>query len=290
VSLQTDLDDLQTRLMDRLRILPGATDLYLFGSRATDAGDAYSDVDLEVFTADVIAAQEVWPRFLECVAPIGVAFPLIGALAGMTADAAYTVLFHNESSYHTVDIGLRRTAERAEFTASIPSAIRLWSQESADVRLLPPASAAYIPAPGSAGHLIFDELISGVRYVKARKRSQPLTCWRYMRNRPQRWLQLVSDELRGWPKPSPGLTTWDIKLLDARLRTAQHDEFERHLDWSDSRKMDGSFYWFTQETVALALRRAETQHEDVPLDLVARLLAFAPEELELETFPSLVIS
>jgi hypothetical protein len=111
-----------------------------------------------------------------------------------------------------------------------------------------------------------------------------------MRNRPQRWLQLVSDQLRGWPEPSPGLTTWDIKLLDARLSTAEHVEFERHLDWSEPRKMDASFYWFTQETVVLALRRAETQHEDVPLHLVARQLAFMREELGLETFPSVDIS
>ena len=45
--------------------------------------------------------------------------------------------------------------------------------------------------------------------------------------------------------------------------------------------MDDSFYWFTQETVALALCRAETQHEEVPLDLIARQLAFMCAELGL---------
>jgi hypothetical protein len=238
-----------------------------------------------VFSADIAAARRVWPCFLECVAPVEVAFPLMGALAGMVADAAYSVLFRDEICYHTVDIGLRHQADREAFSAALPFAGSLWRQAPADAGFLPPSGAIYIPAPDSAGHLIWDELLSGIRYVKARKRSQSLTCWRYMRGRPQRWLQLVSDELRGWPVPSPGLTTWDIKSLDAQLGETQQAEFQRRLDWSAPRKMDFNFYWFTQQSVALALRRAAAHHEAVPNEPIVRLLAFMREELDLEVIP-----
>lgn len=285
MSLQTDLDAFQSRVSAALRHLPGATDLYLFGSRAAGTGDGYSDIDLEVLTADVPAARKVWPRLLDCVAPVEVAFPLLGTLVGMAADAAYTVLFRGESCYHTVDVGLRHATERESFAAAMPGAVRLWSQVPGIIRPDPPQGAVYIPAPGLAGHLLFDELLSGIRYVKARKRGQSLTCWRYMRGRPQRWLQLVSDELRGWPVPSPGLTTWDIKSLDAQLGETQQAEFQRRLDWSAPRKMDFSFYWFTQQSIALALRRAVVLHEVVPNEPIARLLAFMREELDLEVIP-----
>jgi hypothetical protein len=282
VSLQTDLDALQSRVSAALRDLPGATDLYLFGSRAAGTGDGYSDIDLEVLTADVPAARKVWPRLLDCVAPVEVAFPLLGTLVGMAADAAYTVLFRGESGYHTVDVGLRHATERESFAAAMPGAVRLWRQEPGIIRPDPARGEVYIPAPGSAGHLLFDELISGVRYVKARKRGQPLTCWRYMRGRPQRWIQLVSDELNGWPEPGQSLTTPGIKALDARLSRAQLADFERHLDWSAPDKMDGCFRWFTEQTVALALRWAETRCEHVPPAAVDRLLGFMWAELGLE--------
>jgi hypothetical protein len=85
VNPRIDLDALQSRLTVAFRDLPGATDLYLFGSRAADTGDGYSDIDLEVFAEAVLAAREVWPRFLACLAPIEVAFPLMGTLAGLAA-------------------------------------------------------------------------------------------------------------------------------------------------------------------------------------------------------------
>lgn len=281
MSLQIDLDAVQSRVSAALRDLPGATDLYLFGSRARGTGDGYSDIDVEVFTADLAAAKKVWPGFLARVAHIEVAFPLVGALAGVQVDAAYMLLLRGESSYHTVDVGLRDTVERDSFAAAMPEAVRLWHLEPGCGQADQPPGQTYTPAPGTAGHLLFDELISGVRYVKARKRGQPLTCWRYMRGRPQRWMQLVSDELNGWREPGQSLTTPDIKALDARLSHAQLAEFERHLDWSAPGKMDGCFRWFTQQTVELTLRWAAAGHEFVPQEPVDRLLGFMWGELGL---------
>ena len=164
--------------------------------------------------------------------PDRVAFPCWATCRAWRLDVAYMVLFHGESRYHTVDIGWRHVADRAAFSAALPSAAE---PDGGKRRPIPVSCRLRVQCtsrhPVSAVHLIWDELLSGIRYVKARKRGQPLTCWRYMRGRPQRWLQLVHDELCGWPVPSPGLTTWDIKSLDAQVGETQQAEFQRRLDW-----------------------------------------------------------
>ena len=267
--------------MDQLHGVPGATDLFLFGSRATSTSDLYSDLDLELFTTDVVSARPVWPRFISRVAPIEVAFPLSGALLGMKADAAYTLLFRGESCYHTVDIGLRPSIDEAMFASNISEALRLWHQEPSNVHPYAIPGEVYIPAPDSAGYALVEELLCGVRYVKARKRDQVITCWRYMRSRVQHWLQLVSAEQRGWSEPRRSLTTLDFKALDGQLNRLERDEFERHLDWATPDKMDYNGHWFTQQIVSLVLRWAETRYEEVPSGVVARLLAFMSDELGL---------
>jgi predicted nucleotidyltransferase len=51
MDLQTHLDNLQSHVADQLRTLPGATELYLFGSRAEAKNDEYADIDLQLVTA-----------------------------------------------------------------------------------------------------------------------------------------------------------------------------------------------------------------------------------------------
>jgi len=46
MSLKSQLRTLLERVTNTLRIIPGATELYLFGSLATPDGDGYSTTDL----------------------------------------------------------------------------------------------------------------------------------------------------------------------------------------------------------------------------------------------------
>src|SRR5262245_47056386 len=98
MSLQVQLDQLLDHLIDGLRLIPGATKLYLFGSLATSEGDAYADIDLQLVTADPVLTRAGWPDLLGSIRPIELAWPI-------TPDyTAYAVLFAGLSYYHKVDI------------------------------------------------------------------------------------------------------------------------------------------------------------------------------------------
>jgi len=64
--------NLLKRVSEALRDLPGACELYVFGSLADRTADAYSDIDLEVMTRDVAASAAALDDVLTTVAPIEV--------------------------------------------------------------------------------------------------------------------------------------------------------------------------------------------------------------------------
>ncbi len=220
MDLRTQLDDLQNRLSVALRHLPGATILYLFGSRTTATSDQYADIDLQVITTDLPTARVAWPHFLESVGPMELAWPI-------TADpqnTAFSVIFRDASYYHKVDIGLSDIADTARF-APLSSYVPLWSQEATMFKPVPQHTNAYMPAYDTIGHLLFDELIGSIRYIKARKREQYLTCWRFMRNKPERLLHLTYEQLDGWKVREKPLSTWNYKELDGLIEQSERGEF-----------------------------------------------------------------
>lgn len=272
---QTRLDRLQDRVAASLRQLPGATALYLFGSRGTGQADQYSDLDLQVLTADMTAARAVWPHFLEHIGPIEVAWPLSPA----AENTAFAILFRGESYYHKLDIALRDTHESA--TLATPPHVQLWSQPPATFQPAPPATEAYIPLPEAVGHLVIDELIASVRYIKARKRGQELTCWRFLRVKPDRLLHLIAQRAQAWSPREQPLTTWDYKALDGAIDAAERRHLVQHLNWSEPRMMDRSCYWLTQQIIQLAQQKALAQDEFLPAQIIDRHLAFVRAELDL---------
>jgi hypothetical protein len=108
------LNELQRRVAQGVRGLPGATALYLFGSRITQPTDPYADLDLQILTDDLVTTRRCWPHFLEHVAPIRVAWPMQAA----PDTTAFAILFQGESFYHKLDIGVSPTTERRRYAAA----------------------------------------------------------------------------------------------------------------------------------------------------------------------------
>lgn len=273
--LATQLDHLQARLTTTLRTLPGATALYVFGSR-TRQSDPYADIDLHIVTADLPTSRASWPHFLERVAPIEVAWPITAG----PANTAFSILFRGESYYHKVDIGLGDESDPTRFISASPY-IPVWLQDPASARIENHQTQAYMPSHGMIGHMLVDELLSSVRYVKARKRNQPLLCWRFLRGKPDRLLQLVYERLHAWQPRDTPLSTLEYKELDLLMDTGEQVEVVAHLNWTDDQQVDKNFYWFTERTTQLLTQKATAQREIVPGDLSEQHLAFISRELNL---------
>ena len=171
MSLHTQLHDLLERVAVGLRLLPGATELYLFGSLTTPESDAYADIDLQLVTSDLSLTRANWPYLLEHIQPIDFAWPITPT----PDNTAFAVLFHGASYYHKIDIGLSAAVDGLSVAPALAPAVRLWAQEARRFTLPQLSSRAYIPAYGTIGHELIEELIASVRYLKARKRGHQFT-------------------------------------------------------------------------------------------------------------------
>ncbi|MHB1354690.1 MAG: hypothetical protein ACYCZF_01795 [Anaerolineae bacterium] len=259
--------------MTALQNLPGATDLYVYGSRATGCYDAYADLDLQVCVQNQ-AAHVFWPQFLACVGEIEVAWPLDGS----KDNTAFTIFYQGESYYHKVDINLNDT----DISSTLPGKrLQLWAQSPAPEPGFIPTTAAYLPVYGSVGYQVFEELISCERYVRARKRGQHLLCWRFVRTKPDKWVKLVHLQKSAWQAHEQTLSTWEIKALDSILPIDDVKQFTHHLAWSEPKTMDAAMIWFTEEITHLQANWAEALCEPLPHALITRHLEFIHNELGL---------
>ena len=269
------IDALQARVSAALRDLPGVTALYLFGSRRTAPDDPFADLDLQLLSDDLPATRRVWPHALARVAPITLAWPITPA----PDNTAFAILFEGESLYHKLDIGLSPASERAAYVAPDAPYTLLWEQQAPREEVVLPSTEVYLPPMDTVGYALFDDLLGSVRYLKARKRHQPLTCWRFIRPKPELLLRLLSEQHNGWQSDTPALSTWDYKGLDQQLGEQVRAQLFAHLDWATPVAMDAAFVWFTERIAALFEEKAATRAETPPLPLVAQHLAFLRNEL-----------
>ena len=278
MSLHTQLYDLLERVAVGLRLVPGATELYLLGSLTTLEADAYADIDLQLVTADLPLTQANWPYLLEYVQPIEIAWPI----APTPGNSAFSVLFHGASYYHKIDICLTDAADGLPAAPALAPAVRLWAQVARRCTLPQPSSRAYVPAYGAIGHQLVEELLAGVRYVKARKRDHQLTSWRFMRSQPEKLLHLLHEQMQGWRRQETSLSTWDYKELDRHIDKGSQAQIMQHLDWSTAQIMDQNFYWFLEQIVQLCKQKALECGEHIPGQSIGDTLAFIRRELALD--------
>lgn len=273
--LLAQLDRLERRVADALRAVPGAVALACFGSRAAGASDDYADLDRILVVDDLPAARVVWPAALGLIGSVAFALRLDPA-----PDAtAFSVAYVGESLYHKLDISLVDDANVERLLTPQPHRW-LWRQAPPrDVPMLP-SLHAYIPIHGTAGHLLLDACVSLVRYTRARRREQHLTCWRFARSAMDMLLRLRAAAATG-PVPPP-LTTWDYVALDGRLGGEERLALLQALDWSTPEKMDRARVALAWKIVALLRERAAAQGEAIPTGIEDATRAFVQEELGID--------
>jgi hypothetical protein len=232
------LDALLERVSSAARNLPGAVELYLFGSAADAATrDAYSDLDLQVVSADDALSRSAWPWILNQAGAMTLVYPM--------GESSFCIAFKNESPYHKVDIGLCTQHERG-FLQGVQKKTLLWRQTAGKEPLDISPGETCVPAPGSAGHFLVGELLGSVRYVKARKRAQHLTCWRFLSAKMNALLRCYAWDGQRRNFPPAALNTWDFVALDRGMPEAERLALLAGIGLSSAAEMDRTLLELTR--------------------------------------------
>jgi len=274
--LSPQLDALQQTVVTGLQALPGATALYLFGSRAEGRGDSYSDLDIQVITANPGASRAA------CVAVLGHIHPLALVWDMETTWGAWaaTLLFADTSPYHKVDFGLTDLSDHDRWREGEGTwAIKLWEQGSSSTRVPSAQSVPFAPTPGTYAHFVVGQMLGVTRYVKARKRGQTLTAWRFASALADAVVALLNTVTHSADHPIGRPTTHEYMTLDQTLTAPARDRFLTLLDFSTSAAMDYAVYRLLCKLVAMATDASGTTDEAIPGALAAWLLAFVQREL-----------
>lgn len=272
------IDELQARVSAALRRLPGAVELHLYGSAADpERKDAYSDLDLQVVSEDLALSRAAFPQVLELAGEIALAFPLQPLVK---SSLAFSVAFEGESPYHKIDIGLCGREEARAFLAAAGAQRLLWRQ-------VPPAPSADLPPgdylcppEGSAAHFLLGEMLSAVRYVKSRRRSQHFTCWRFLSAKMNALLRCLAWDGDPGHFPQNPLSTWDFAALDRQVAEPDRLELLALLDCSAPKAMDTALLRITRRILA-AVQPALRQEGAAAVELAQEYLEFIARELDL---------
>ncbi len=268
--LSQQLDGLQQTLTDGLRALPGATALYLFGSRAEGRGDGYSDLDVQVITADPVASRAACVSLLGHLHPLALEWCMDIAWGTWAA----TLLFADTSPYHKIDFGLTDISDRDRWREGEGSwAIKLWEQASPSAAVPTVQSAPFAPPLGTRAHFVLGQMLGATRYVKARKRGQVLTAWRFAAALADAVVVLLNARTQSAESSMRKLMTSEYVVLDRTITAPARDRFLTLLDFSAPAAMDRAVYRLLCELVTLATE------EMIPGTLAAWLLAFVQHEL-----------
>lgn len=265
------LENLEWRVAAVLRGVPGATALACFGSRASGASDEYADLDVLLVTEELEAARAVWPSILAHVGPIRYAL----RLDEQPGSTSYSIAFQGASPYHKLDVSLVDTADAARMLDAQPHRW-LWRQIAATRAVERRHLDGFIPPFRSSGHMLLDELVSLVRYTKARKRQQHLTCWRFARAAFDTLLRLWAGAQHGVPAQ---LSTWDYVALDQRTAETERLGLLAALDWSTPARMDHARLALGERIIAALRERARGHGEPIPTTIAEETLAFVRKEL-----------
>ncbi|MGC4192066.1 MAG: nucleotidyltransferase domain-containing protein [Thermomicrobiales bacterium] len=264
---------LQETLANALRDLPSAIELRAFGSLAYGIHDEYSDVDLELITADSETSIAARHAIIERAAPIWIEWRIHPSHSGWAA----TILFTDLSPYRRLDLGITPIGSAASIDALNAQTV-LWTQEPAPPIPKFGPSPVYAPAAGTPEHAMLEQLLSATRYVKARKRGQILTAYRFVSALATTIFATLEAERTGdigslWRKPS----TSSFLALDRHLPANQRHDLLSLLDFSTPERMDAAVPELLRHN--LALHDALPGVSAFPPDIAARLIAFIEDEL-----------
>ena len=260
--LRARQSDLRRRLLDKLQRSPGAVGVELFGSLANGGGDGFSDIDLHVLTRDPAASIAARRQVLSGVGPVLLEWRICPAVESFAA----VILFRDESCYHKVDLGFQPLGcdDDSDLTAAAEE------QSEAD---------PYSPLVGTSGHLLMDQLLGATRYVKARKRGQHLTCWRFAAAAAEQVMRLAYESLRGWQDLGHRLSTTEYLWLDEALGENAALDLLRHLRFDSPQTMDASMLALCRRMATLSWEKADAMGDRIPDAPVTKLLGFIEAEL-----------
>ncbi len=270
-------DALLSRITTVLRDLPGAEALYLFGSAADpQRRDSYSDLDLQIITADFARSRPAWPWILTKAGEMNLAY----LLSETSQESVYSITFTGESLYHKVDIGLSDYRQEGGLIERAKKKVCLWQQPPQDKPVLAPAPAALFPQPGTPLYFLIGEMLSAVRYLKARKRGQHLTCWRFLSARFNALLRCYMWEPGDLKFPAASLRTWDFTDLDRLLPEPERLRLLEMINCRSPQDMDSALLDLTRR-IADRVYPSYTSDDTPEAHLVREYFAFLLDEMGL---------
>lgn len=258
---------------DTLPRLPGFRSLSIFGSIPEGRSDGYSDIDLIVETDDLPAAKEQVLGLLESVGPIEFCW----AINLRPDEWNPMIVFRNEGCFHRLDLGVTdlsavdRTIPR-EQTVLLADEPRTCDQSLRK-------SDAYVPERGSMGHFLLGQFIGGVRYVKARKRGQPMTCYRFAAACIDWQFALTYARLKEDPTRRSKLSTPEYVEFDRVLSADERSTLLHALDFSCLAAMDAVVTDAMNSMLVNGVELAVMSGETLPLHVFERMIRFVTEEL-----------
>lgn len=268
-----DLLQLQEPLADALRALPGTVELRAFGSLAHGTADRFSDIDLELLTTDLDATVAARHAVLAQIAPIWLEWCIHPSHSGWAA----TILFDTVSPYQHLDLGITAVGQ-ASSTGRLGADTVLWTQEAAAPCIVPDAPVPYAPAVGTVDHAMLEQLLSALRYAKARQRGQLLTAYRFAAALPGATIAMLDARRTGdLSRLQERPTTRTFLALDRYLSHESRRDLLGLLDFSTPERMDAAVLALLRHN--LALHDALPGTTGFPPDVAARLLAFTATEL-----------
>ncbi|MDQ3656883.1 MAG: hypothetical protein M3457_17650 [Chloroflexota bacterium] len=258
-----------------LRSVPGARALYAFGSIPNGTYDEFSDLDLTLVTEDFETSLAQRHQYLGRVRPV----LLDWCIERTESSWAGTILLSGTSPYQKVDIGIV-TMERELEWSHRPGCTRIWEQASGPGSIAGdgmPSQPGYEPAVGSFEHFIVGHLLGVTRYLKARRRGNTFTSWRFAHALAEAVLATVYTSSIDSPLLEGKLTTAEYVDLDRRLPGDRAAMYFEHLCYAGENGMDESVRFFVGELIS---GLTSTQDTGTALDLVVTTLdSFVTTEL-----------
>ena len=258
-----------------LRSVPGARALYAFGSIPKGTHDEFSDLDVTLVTDDfdrsLARRHQVLGRARRVL--------LDWRIERTESSWAGTLLLEGTSPYQKVDIGIVSMEREPEWSGR-PDCEKIWDQASGPASITIDGTLSqppYEPAMGSSEHFVVGHLLGVTRYVKARKRGQTLTSWRFAQALAEAALAAVYSSSTGFPLLERKPTTAEYIDLDRRLPMNRAMTVFKHLCYADEHGMDESVRFFVNELLS-GLTPAQDRDTTVNI-VVTTLESFIISEL-----------